>query len=180
MLSSDSWLAMNMRQTPAPPEKARFLEAWIHRLSNGVPGRAVGPASIDDFQLGPRIAVTVDAPRDEAGRTEQQPGRLDLGSLRDHLFHLNKDGIILAIKDAWAAFDESATSLASPFCGMVGRSYRELWTAANVGDDAKAQLATDGILAVLLRGEATYCQELRCTSSAGQRWLLMRVMPLNE
>ena len=90
---------------------------------------------------------------------------------------LDREGVILAVNDAWRYFAmENAIEAGQALRGSnVGDSYFAAFQA-NLDDSARA--ARDGILAVIDARLPAFTLEYPCHSRDMQRWFIMNVCPL--
>jgi two-component system cell cycle sensor histidine kinase/response regulator CckA len=114
--------------------------------------------------------------REEARLRENEAFvRSVLDSLTAHVAVLDAQGTMVAVNQSWRDFalrNGATPETADP----VGASYLAFCTAAiPQGDDQTAQLASEGIQAVLNGARARFSLEYPCNSPDAQRWFLMSV-----
>jgi signal transduction histidine kinase len=100
-----------------------------------------------------------------------------LDSLRDHVAVMRRDGVIVAVNDAWRQFaiDNDSQSLESVAEGV---NYLEICSRSTGDADDYAERALLGLDEVM-RGEAeSFEMEYPCSSPEEERWFLMKVVPL--
>lgn len=115
----------------------------------------------------------------EALRESATLNRTILTSLTDHIAIIDRDGIILAINEAWERFAGEnggySTDLMGPGVNYLGILRRD----ASEKDEI-TRSALHGIQAVLERKEPAFQLEYPCDSPTQSRWFLMTVMPLKR
>jgi PAS domain S-box-containing protein len=100
-----------------------------------------------------------------------------LSSLRDHIAVLDRDGLIIAVNDAWAQFADRNGIRDSERIGP-GIDYFDVCRRAAATGDETAAAALDGIRAVLDGVSTNFCIEYECESPTESRWFQMTVFPL--
>lgn len=97
-----------------------------------------------------------------------------LNSLTAEIAVLDETGVITAVNEAWRKSAHEGGGRDG-----IGENYLAT-CAAGVGrtEEAIRREARDGIRRVLAGAVAEYSLEYPCSSTTGQRWLLMRVSPL--
>jgi PAS domain S-box-containing protein len=103
-------------------------------------------------------------------------GHAVLSSLPAHLAVLDREGAILAVNEAWAAF--AAANEGDGRCG-IGCNYLDVCRASAHGA-VEAQLVKTGIEEVLAGHRPLFTLEYPCHSPAHKRWFLMTVAPLKH
>ena len=106
--------------------------------------------------------------------------RAILDSIVSQIAVLDRDGVIVAVNDAWRRFAlENSARPGQPATNtQVGGNYLDI-CQANQGDSTAGALeARNGILAVLESRLPTFRLEYPCHSPAEQRWFAMTVTPL--
>jgi len=101
-----------------------------------------------------------------------------INSLPAHIALLDKDGVILAVNQAWGRF-AGANALQNPNNG-IGANYLEICELAQGTGTNEAQLAAAGIRSVLAGSDMSFSFEYACHSPTQQRWFLMTVTPLSD
>jgi signal transduction histidine kinase len=102
-----------------------------------------------------------------------------LASLQDLVAVIDKDGVIIAVNEAWSrcARDHHASPLASV---SVGANYLGVCRQAMLADGPTALEALIGIESVLNGYRAAFGLEYRCAILDGEAWYVMSVEPLRQ
>jgi PAS domain S-box-containing protein len=117
---------------------------------------------------------------DEIRRESDQRFRAILNSVASQVAVLDRDGVIVALNDAWQRFAlENGTPPGKPPENtQVGSNYLDICQASQ-GDSTEGAIeACNGILAVLEDRLPAFSLEYPCHSPAEQRWFTLSVTPL--
>ena len=114
---------------------------------------------------------------DAALRTSAAINQAMLDSLTAHIAVLNAAGVIIAVNQAWERFARANGAPDLLHTG-VGVNYLETCRMSIGDNSAEAQLAIDGIKAVLARTLDQFMIEYPCHSPEEERWFMMRATPL--
>lgn len=110
---------------------------------------------------------------EEALQRSEELNRAVLGSLRDQIAVLDREGSIIAVNDGWTRFAEDNRGRNVG----VGANYLEVCRKAATGSpDARESL--NGILSVLSGAARKYREEYLCDTPNGSRWFVLSVTPL--
>ena len=90
---------------------------------------------------------------------------------------IDRTGAILLVNQVWRRFAEANAASGAVQVG-VGRNYFEVCRKAVLSGDVDAEVALDGILAVLQGRQETFSLEYACHAPGQMSWVLMRVVPL--
>ena len=182
-------------------DRAGFLEAVAHAVAGrttpslefrlrGADGayrwaNAVGRAEYADDGTPVRahgVVLDVDARRqaEEAERASADLLRAVGDSVLAHMAVLDPDGRIIAVNQAWQNFaveNGPAPGVAAARTG-VGVNYLDVCREAGGEDGPYANLACEGIVAVLSGAAPTFALEYPCHAPGQKRWFHMTVSPL--
>jgi PAS domain S-box-containing protein len=117
---------------------------------------------------------------DETRREADQRFRAILNSVASQVAVLDRDGVIVAVNDAWQRFalENGVPPGKPPKNTEPGSSYLDICQASQ-GDSAEgAAEARNGILAVLEERLPAFVLEYSCHSPAEERWFTLSVTPL--
>ncbi len=126
--------------------------------------------------LGVLIDVTARKQVDESIKQAEDFSQSVLASLSSHIAILDRNGMIIAVNQAWEKF-ALANDRASSLVG-VGCSYLDVCRSAASTGEATAQHAFEGVRAVLDGSSEFFEMDYPCHSPVESRWFLMRVVPL--
>ena len=116
---------------------------------------------------------------EKARRRERDFAQSLLGALAARVAVLDPQGRIGMVNDAWRRFAESASpGESAALC--EGADYLEVCRRAAADGDARAELALEGLLAVMDRRLPGCEQQYPCPGPEGERWFLMRAIPLAD
>ncbi len=101
-----------------------------------------------------------------------------LGSLYGEVVALNREGVILAVNEAWSQF--GTQSGADPAKTSVGADYLAVCRRAAAGGEPAAAKALDAIEAVLAGRSEQSVLEYPCRSPEGTRWFAMTAEPFKR
>ncbi|MEQ1762696.1 MAG: PAS domain S-box protein [Pyrinomonadaceae bacterium] len=174
--------AMEMRRFLAAFVPERPVETVEHRVirSDGSEGwhqwtdRAIYDESgvLTEFQSVGRD-ITERKRTEAALQKSEELNRAVLGSLRDQIAVLDRNGEIIAVNDGWTRFAEENRGRGVG----VGTNYVDVSrNAASSSPDAGKSLG--GILSVLNEGSPQYREEYSCDTPTGERWFVLSVTPL--
>jgi two-component system, LuxR family, sensor kinase FixL len=100
------------------------------------------------------------------------------GSLYGQVMAIDRQGVILAVNQAWTSLQEEAG--ADSGCVSVGVNYLDVCLRAVAGGDATAEQALQAVNAVLL-GESNGTRlEYACQTPSGERWFEMAIEPFHR
>ena len=121
-------------------------------------------------------------PTEVRAATESQRQREDfmqcvLRSLPAHIAVLDREGVIVAVNEAWTSFGRANGNLRLRGAD-VGANYLEVCRRAQGEDKELAHVAGRGIEAVLGGYRYFFSLEYPCHSPIQQRWFLLNVAPL--
>jgi signal transduction histidine kinase len=116
---------------------------------------------------------------EQASRESEALSSAVLASLEGLVAVIDKDGVIIAVNEAWSRFarDHHASPLASV---SVGANYLDVCRRAWLAGDTSALEALIGIESVLKGYRAEFVPEYRCTTPDGDVWYVMSVEPLRR
>ena len=120
------------------------------------------------------------ADRRDAGNASRQAGwQTDvLDALTSHIAVLDRQGVIVAVNQAWTRFASANGGKAEDY--GVGVNYLAAVRAGSGCGDSHAAAALDGLNAVLAGNEAQFELEYPCHGPAVERWFLMHASPLPD
>lgn len=98
-------------------------------------------------------------------------------SLPAHIAVVDREGIILAVNEAWRRFAAENEGADLPSVA-VGANYLEVCRRAAAAGEPGAQSALAGIQSVLAGESVNFVQEYPCHSPEEERWFSMSVVPL--
>jgi two-component system, LuxR family, sensor kinase FixL len=101
-----------------------------------------------------------------------------LGSLHATVAALDREGVIIAVNEAWGQF--AATNSADPARVSIGVSYLEVCRRAAALGDPDAARALEAITSVLDGGRVRAQLEYACHSASEERWFEMSVEPFRR
>jgi len=99
-----------------------------------------------------------------------------LNALPVHIALLDSEGVIVSVNDLWRN-PATANDLQGPAFG-IGLNYLDVCDRSGGNGSNDAPLVAAGIRSVLA-GASSFSLEYACSPSAGQRWFLVTVTPLN-
>jgi PAS domain S-box-containing protein len=105
--------------------------------------------------------------------------RAVLDSLSDHIAVLDKSGLIIAVNEAWLRFARENDCPNSQLIG-AGVNYLDVCRCSSRLGDETAQVALNGIQAVLDGSRELFSIVYPCHSPAEKRWFLMNVRCLAQ
>jgi PAS domain S-box-containing protein len=148
---------------------------WL--LDIGVP-RVEGDGRFAGY-IGSCIDITERRRAEEALRASEAVTGGILTSLAGHMAILDRNGGIVRVNEAWDQFalENGAEALAGI---SVGANYLEVCRRATRGSEPSAQVALEGIEAVLAGAAEEFTLEYPCHAPAEERWFVMRVTPLKR
>ena len=130
--------------------------------------------------LGTATDITARKVAEESIRFSEEFNRSVLASLQDHVVILDRDGMVLAVNDAWKDFRMPAGTPTPLGGGAIGSNYLEICTYASASGDATGDRARDGIRSVL-SGQSNFFSIEYCPNwPSASGWILMRVLPLKR
>ncbi|MFO1431875.1 MAG: ATP-binding protein [Candidatus Competibacteraceae bacterium] len=100
-----------------------------------------------------------------------------LNSLSAHIAVLNRQGVIIAVNDAWCHFARENEAPPAVIDG-VGLNYLDACRIASGPDTENAQECLAGLLALLAGTMAEFEWEYPCHSPEEERWFSLRAVPL--
>ncbi|TRZ98548.1 MAG: PAS domain S-box protein [Rhodocyclaceae bacterium] len=117
---------------------------------------------------------------DETRRESDQRFHAILDSVASQVAVLDRDGVIVAVNEAWRRFAiENASEPGSPpRHTQIGTNYLDICQASHGAATEGALEARNGILAVLEERLQAFSLDYPCHASAEQRWFTMSVTPL--
>jgi two-component system, cell cycle sensor histidine kinase and response regulator CckA len=113
---------------------------------------------------------------EEALRESEAFNRAVLGSLNSRIAVLDKEGLIIAINEAWKKFNQE--SCVPVFQADIGQNYLEVCRQKSRPFATDTIDALKGIQAVLDGSQSQFSMEYPCHSETKQYWFLMNVTPL--
>jgi PAS domain S-box-containing protein len=148
---------------------------WI--LDIGVP-RFEGDGRFAGY-IGSCLDITERRRAEEALRQSEAVSGGILTSLAGQMAILDRTGVIVRVNDAW---DQFARENGAPtIAGLsVGANYLEVCRRAARSSEPSAQVALEGIEAVLAGAAEEFTLEYPCHSPLEERWFAMRVTPLKQ
>jgi PAS domain S-box-containing protein len=114
-------------------------------------------------------------------KTSEAMSRTILDSMDPHIAVLDRNGVIMAVNEAWRRFgqENSAEPGATPPHTDVGVNYLQICQHASGSSSQEAPSVTNGVRRVLAGQQATFTLEYPCHAPHEQRWFVVRVTPLN-
>lgn len=100
-----------------------------------------------------------------------------LDALASHIAVLDRDGVIVAVNQAWTHFAIENGGKADDY--GVGVNYLDVLRTSSARCDILAAAALKGLNAVLAGTAPQFELEYPCHGPAGERWFLMQVSPLS-
>ena len=149
---------------------------WVSRAS-----RASWPVRAEELQMVSVVVGNV-LQRRHAERALELSDRFKatiLDSLPAHVAVLDRDGTIISVNDAWAAYGRANGAASESAIGIGANYVAACKQGAEHGyEGARESLA---IVEAACRGDRTAEHiEYRCDSPAGERWFLMSAQPLRR
>ncbi|MFN8459298.1 MAG: PAS domain S-box protein [Anaerolineae bacterium] len=115
---------------------------------------------------------------EEALRESEAFNHAVLDSLPAHVAVLDKNGIIIAVNDAWQRFAQDNGG--DPVATGVGANYLEVCRQATGEDADEAPQVLEGIQRVLDGSQSRFTIEYSCHSPTEKQWYLLNVAHLSE
>lgn len=103
----------------------------------------------------------------------EELNRAVLGSLRDQIAVLDREGEIIAVNDGWTRFAEENEGRGVG----VGANYLDV-CRSSITSYPDARKSLEGIEAVLENRDQQYREEYSCETPSGDRWFVLSVTPL--
>jgi signal transduction histidine kinase/DNA-binding response OmpR family regulator len=131
--------------------------------------------------LGSRDIDREDAPVAQRPSSCEPIARAILSSMPAQIALLDRDGVIIAVNDAWELFSRKNTPAgAFDNQAMIGMNYLTLCETATRDRNDTAQEALTGIRSVLRREREDFTMEYPCRTTESVQWYLLRATPLPE
>jgi len=155
-------------------------QEFEHKLANGIWVRArmvrMGDGSAADRVMILSTDITESKQAAERIRESAEFNERVLASFHSHIAILDRNGMILAVNDAWKEFS-LVNGAASSEVG-IGVNYLEVCERAGASGDVTAGHAFEGVRSILEGTQDFFDMEYPCSSPAEFRSFLMRVVPL--
>lgn len=102
-----------------------------------------------------------------------------LNSVSAHIAVLNKEGVIIAVNEAWRRFARENAALTDALAPMeVGANYLAVCQRAALGSATDAHTVWQGIQEVLAGTTGSFTFEYDCHSPSEERWFTLSATPL--
>jgi signal transduction histidine kinase len=102
-----------------------------------------------------------------------------LNSLYEHVAVIERDGLIVAVNDAWRNFARQ-NDAKSPSAVSEGVNYLDVCRKVTEEHEEYARQAIEGIRDVIEGRREFFTMEYPCSSPSEERWFLMNVVPLQR
>ena len=169
----------SLNERTVPEERITDASGRIRYLQT-VKRPIVGPGNVAHQLLGTATDITARKVAEESIRFSEEFNRSVLASLQDHVVILDRDGMVLAVNDAWKDFRMPAGTPTPLGGGGIGSNYLEISNYASAPGDASGDRARDGIRSVLSGQSNFFSIEYGPNWPSASGWVLMRVLPLKR
>ncbi len=160
-------------------EEITDVHGRVHFLQT-VKRPIVGPDDVAHQLVGTATDITARKRAEESIRNSEEFNRSILSSLQDHVVILDRDGVVLAVNDAWSEFRLPPGTPKPLGEWSVGCNYLDVCTYSPSDRDATGERAREGIRSVLSGKSALFSMEYSPSWPSASGWILMRVLPLKR
>ena len=169
----------SLNELRVPEEEITDADGRVHVLQT-VKRPILGPGNVAHQLVGTATDITARKLAEESIRSSEEFSRSILASLQDHVVILDRDGVVLAVNDAWAEFDMPAGTPTPMGEGTVGSNYLDVCSYVPLDGDMTGERAREGIRSVLSGRSASFSMEYSPNWPSATGWILMRVLPLKR